>query len=87
MPHWRLPGVLLNVRFGLFMACRCVWPWVYVAFDLMGFYGGLVVLWAIVAVAWVIASGPSLFHVLLDIYAGTHDVDEPLLVAEGGRTR
>lgn len=87
LPHRRLPWVLLHLSFGLFMASLCFWPWVYVAFDLMGFYGGLAVLWAIVAVAWIIASGPSLFHVLLDVYAGTHDADEPLLVAEGGRTR
>lgn len=86
VPHRRLPWVLLHLSFGLFMASLCFWPWVYVAFDLMEFYVGLVVLWAIVAVAWIIASGPSLFHVLLDVYASTHDVDEPLLVAEGGRT-
>jgi hypothetical protein len=85
----RLPRVLLHVSFALLMMSLAYWPWMYVAFDLLDFYSGLLGIWAVVVVAWVTASGPSLFRILLSLY-DTHNSnssDETLLATESGGAR
>jgi len=70
VPHAAKPGLLvLHLTFCLFMGSLCLWPLSLVAFDLWNFYIGLLALWAIVAVAWVLVSPPSLFAVLFSVWA------------------